>query len=344
MNNTAIVQGLRCVLGHKEQYDTGPLWSAGVWQYADQTGGYPIGTTSDFFLLGTTQNRDNISITDALKICDDANGVMDCPSFYTIKYLIDTGEIEKFLYKDFLLYVPYNNSQNRNWHQLIYFTLEFSGFNPTTSLYTYRLKRYDQANNVYSTNVSCGNPTFILNGQSGFTVKEQPDLFGILFGVNEITFSEDKELNLIPAEYQFIPDSQSTPTIGTFSNGTDVFPTSTYQPPFVVFYKDPVSEKTDCYQVYDSSNNLYKKITDAGRNFISTANSYVSLIPIPIALRKNSQDKYELIPTRGISNTQIYNKWVQIPQTFEENAYNRALTKRTEPVNWLDTKRDLGMT
>ena len=91
---------------------------------------------------------------------------------------------------------------------------------------------------------------------------------------------------------------------------------------------------------------LWKYIEPTKNFFGTNYNTAVAKVRfVAIALKKNAEGKYEQVPMFSNSSTTtgaITNE-ISMMQTLEESAYNQTVQNKTEPVNWLELKQNLGV-
>lgn len=335
LSDAAIVQGLRCIMGNGFWND-GPAYNqSGEYSWNH----YSSQTDDSNVMVGpyTASSSYNVTVDKIIKDCEDDGHTYPNSSLYTIQKLIKTGEIEKFIYNDFMVYTD----SNETIYVPTYVSVVFSGY--SDNFYKYDVMYWDQSTSKFIAHKST-------NGliACGFKFREQPDIFGLIPTINSIQFSNDSELGILAPEWALRPISGTDKVyFKNSSSGTIYTGPSIFQ---CIFYHNPSTNKNETYQCLGSetipeestSGYVFQKLIGEEYDFIKTRTAQARMIFIPIGLKVNSQGKYEQIPcyTQANNSKKVY---PNMQQTLQENLYNRSLTKRTEPVNWLDLRANLGI-
>lgn len=334
LSDAVIVQGLRCVMGNGYWTDGPSYTESGEYSWNHYSGNQE---DSNVMIGPYSASSYNVTVDKIIKDCEDDGHTYPNSSLYTIQRLIKTGEIEKFIYNDFIVYSEYTNLV----YTPTYVSVVFTGY--SGNLYKYNVMYWDQANSKFITSRNT-------NGLKacGFAFREQPDIFGLIPTINLIQFSNDSELCTIDSEWRLMPISGTDEVYFKNSDSGALYRTSIAYD--CIFYHNPSTNKNEVYQhlrtetIPDEAVNgsIFQKLIGEEHDFIKTRTALAKTIFIPIGLKVNSQGKYEQIPCILQSGSQK-NIYPEMQQTLQENLYNRSLTKRTEPVNWLDLRANLGI-
>ena len=335
LNDAAIVQGLRCIMGNGYWTD-GPVYNTdGTYSWNHYSGNQEDSSV----MIGPDRASltYNVTVDKIIKDCEDDGHTYPNSSLYTIQKLIKTGEIEKFIYNDFMVY----SDMSEYRYMPTYVSVVFTGY--SDNLYKYNVMYWDQGNNQFISNRNT-------NGliACGFAFREQPDIFGLIPTISSIQFSNDSELCTIAPEWRLMPISGTDEVYFKNSDSGALYTgLNAYN---CIFYHNPSTNKNEVYQCLrseqipdeGSTGNIFQKLVGEQYDFIKTRTAVARTYFIPIGLKVNSQGKYEQISCIMQSGGQrkIY---PIMQQTLQENLYNRSLTKRTEPVNWLDLRANLGI-
>ena len=334
MDKAVIVQGLRCIMGYRDLF-RGFQYSNSLheWQLSNSANigamiapahGSQSGVPSSSYPEGLTYRQ----ILDMYAAQSE-----DCPCelITNIQYFIETGEIEKFMYTDF---VNYRESASSIPPVLYYNTFIYDG-QGSNYRYIYRPYSFDQSNKIFRKDE--------LNRASvqtlAITTATQATVFGLVPCVEKINFTENKDFWQIPDGYTFELIGED---YGVFKNENDerFEPTNSFS---VFNYVNGTSSQNGLYQLLDTTNYYFKRIGDI-KKLSSDFNAIAVIHFLPLLLKRDEQGKYTQIPMMNITGNVTFNSpVVNCPLTLEEIAYNQTVINRTEPVNWLELKRNLGI-
>ena len=319
-------------MGYKTTF-RGPSYINGTWTLKDNV------TLGSMLMPNNTATYEGLTFSQILNIYEQNHEECPCPLIENIQYFIETGEIEKFIYTDMLCYRQNSNPRYCNiyYNSLVYQGLDSSG------RYSYVPYCYNQGTSQYQANFFNG----MSISQGGFSVSRQPLLFGYIPCINTISFSEDLNVFKIPDTY----------TRKTYSQSEDLYyfedtNNNSYQDNANALYlvrnyiDENDSNKNGMYQKVAQSTEdapcLWKYITSV-KHFFSNYEAIAQVYFIPIALNRSTSTGYIQVPMKCAVNSQGVFPNHAAMQTLEESAYNQALINRTEPVNWLDIKKNLGV-
>ena len=336
MDKAVIVQGLRCIMGYRSSFRGFQYSSNSGWYLPDSGSSNALGNMiapprgSQSGVPSSTA-PEGLTYKQILDMYAAESVECPCELVSNIQHFIETGEIEKFMYTDF---VNYRESAASIPPVLYYNTYIYDG-QGSNYRYIYRPYSFDQKNKVFRKDEldKLGASTLAI------TTATQATVFGLVPCVEKINFTENKDFWQIPDGYTFELVGED---YGVFKNENDERFEATNS--FSVFnYVNGTSSQNGLYQLLDTTNYYFKRIGDI-KKLSSDFNAIAVIYFLPLLLKRDEQGKYTQIPMMNTTANVIFSSpTINCPLTLEEIAYNQTVINRTEPVNWLELKRNLGI-